>query len=241
MRMPPPIAAAVEPCRIPPASRWSVLVSSSSRSMTHTVQDASIVHQRCQKLVLLQDLNAVVVGVAHYDAAVTVDGYAAKWGFELPIAATFAADGADVRAVGVIQHLHAMIAVLNHDHMTGAVKRNTVRFLEMAITCAKLADGPQVLPIAVTKNLDAIVAAVGNNKISLRVKRHAAVASQLLRPAAPAANAADVGAISETKNLNATIIIIIIIIIINLTVCVKEEGMWGGLTLAEGGRAGVLL
>ena len=67
-----------------------------------------------------------------------------------------------------------MIAVLNHNQMTGAVKRNTVRLIELAIACAVLADGPQVLPIAVPHNLGAMVAAVSNHKIAFRMKRNAA-------------------------------------------------------------------
>jgi hypothetical protein len=48
------------------------------------------------KLLSLQNLNAMVVGIAHDDAPVAVDGDAAKWIVELPVAAAFAADGADV-------------------------------------------------------------------------------------------------------------------------------------------------
>jgi hypothetical protein len=77
------------------------------------------------KLRLLQNLNAMVAGIAHDDAPVAVDGDAAIWTAELPIVAASAADGADVRTVGIIQHLHAMIAYINHNQMTGAVKRNT--------------------------------------------------------------------------------------------------------------------
>ena len=96
------------------------------------------------------------------------------------MAAAFAADGVDVRTVGVIQHLHAMIATLNHNQMTGAVKRNSVRFVELAVACTVLTHASQVLPIAVTKNLDAMVAAVSNykttqhNNIAFRIKRNAA-------------------------------------------------------------------
>ncbi len=91
----------------------------------------------------------MVLGVAHDDAPVAVDANAANWTAELSLPATFAADGADVRTVRVIQHLHAMITILNHNQMTGAIKRYTVRIVELAIACALFADGPQVLPIAV--------------------------------------------------------------------------------------------
>mgnify|MGYP000954732456 CR=1 FL=1 len=65
------------------------------------------------------------------------------------VAAAAAANGAHVRSVAVIQHLHAMITVLNHNQMTRAVQRNTIRTVELAVACAFLADGPQVLPVAV--------------------------------------------------------------------------------------------
>jgi hypothetical protein len=57
----------------------------------------------------VQNLNAVIVGVAHYDTAVTGDANPAKCSFKLSVAATFATDAADVRSIGVIPHLHAMI------------------------------------------------------------------------------------------------------------------------------------
>ncbi len=112
----------------------------------------------------------MVVGVANYDAPITVDGNPAKRDLKLSVAAAFAADGADVRTVGVIQHLHAMIRALNHNQMTGAIQGNTVRFLELAIFCVLMTDGPQVPPIAVPKNLDAIVAVITHDQIALMVK-----------------------------------------------------------------------
>ena len=67
----------------------------------------------------------------------------------MAVAAAVAADGADVRSVAVIQHLHAVITLLNHNQMTRAVQRNTPRIIELAVACAFLANGPQVLPVAV--------------------------------------------------------------------------------------------
>ncbi len=96
-----------------------------------------------------QHLNAMVSSITHDHAPVCVDGDAAPGVIELARAATLAADGAHVRSVRVIQHLHAVITILGHDQMTGAVKRQTMRKVELAIACALLADGPQVLPIAV--------------------------------------------------------------------------------------------
>jgi hypothetical protein len=67
----------------------------------------------------------------------------------LAIAAAVAADGAHVRSVAVIQHLHAVIITINNNQMTRAVQRNTPRIIELAVACAFFADGPQVLPVAV--------------------------------------------------------------------------------------------
>ncbi len=63
-----------------------------------------------------------------------------------------------------------MIAMLNHNQMTGAVKRNTVRLIELAVACAFLADGPQVLPIAVLHNLDAMVVKIAHDDVALVVE-----------------------------------------------------------------------
>ena len=91
----------------------------------------------------------MVSGITHDHAPVCVDGDAAPEVTELARAAALAADGAHVRSVRVIQHLHAVIAILGHDQMTGAVKRQTMRKAALTITIALLAYGPQVLPIAV--------------------------------------------------------------------------------------------
>ena len=90
-------------------------------------------HRQRQNLGLLKNLKAVVVGVAHYDAAVSVDDNPAKRSFKLSVAATFATDEADMRTIGVIQHLHAMTRILNHNQMTGAIQSNTIRHPELAI------------------------------------------------------------------------------------------------------------
>ena len=71
----------------------------------------------------LHNLNAMVLGVAHNDAPVAVDANAANRISELSLPATLAADGADVRTVRVIQHLHARINMLKHNQMTGARAR----------------------------------------------------------------------------------------------------------------------
>jgi hypothetical protein len=42
-----------------------------------------------------------------------------------------------------------MITILNHNQMTGAIKRYTKWTVELDIACALLADGPQAPPIAV--------------------------------------------------------------------------------------------
>ncbi len=111
-----------------------------------------------------------------------------------------------MRTVGVIQHLHAKIALLDYNQMTGAVQRNPTRTAELAIASALLADGPQVLPIAVPKNLDAIVTAVTDYKIAFHIKHHAAIAgTQLPGPAALAANVANADTVAQPENLNAAV------------------------------------
>ncbi len=82
---------------------------------------------------LLQHLNAVVVAVTQDHAPIAVDGDTTAWMEELAVTAALAADGAGVRAVAVIQHLHAMIALLDDNQMAGAIKRNALRISKLAI------------------------------------------------------------------------------------------------------------
>ena len=69
----------------------------------------------------MENLHAIVVGVGHDDAPVAVDGDAAIRLVEL----SFAADGADMCAVAVAQHLHAMVVSFNYNNVTGGIERYT--------------------------------------------------------------------------------------------------------------------
>ncbi len=85
---------------------------------------------------LLQHLNAVVVCVGHNYVPIAVD-CETLWIEQLSVAATpTAANGVDVRTVGVVQHLHAMIKFVNYNQMTSAVQRNTPRIVKLARACA---------------------------------------------------------------------------------------------------------
>ena len=66
----------------------------------------------------------MVAVVSHDDAPVAVDGDAAVRTVELPVTCALAADGANMGAVGVPQHLHAMIAVVNNNKVTGRIERD---------------------------------------------------------------------------------------------------------------------
>ena len=97
----------------------------------------------------MQHLDAAVLVVSHDDAPIAVDSDAALRIIELTITCATAADRADMGSISIIQHLHAMIAIFNHNQLPRAVQRDTHRSIELAVACAPLADGPQVLPVAV--------------------------------------------------------------------------------------------
>ena len=71
-----------------------------------------------------KNLHAMVAVVSHDDAPVAVDGDAAVRTAELPVTRATAANGANMGAVGVPQHLHAMIAVFNNNKVTGSIERD---------------------------------------------------------------------------------------------------------------------
>ena len=73
----------------------------------------------------LHNLHAMVAGVSHDDAPVAVDGNAAIGGEEMSVAKAVAADGANMGAVAVAQHLHAMIASFNYNNVTCGIERDT--------------------------------------------------------------------------------------------------------------------
>ena len=72
----------------------------------------------------LQNLHAMVVGVSHDDAPVAVDGDAATRVVELSVVIATAADGANMGAVAVAQHLHAMVVSFNYNNVTGGIERD---------------------------------------------------------------------------------------------------------------------
>ena len=69
---------------------------------------------------------AAVISIVHDDVSVAVDGDA-RGSAEMTTA-----DGADVRAIGVIQNVHTRIATVSHNQMTGAVQCNTLRTTKLA-------------------------------------------------------------------------------------------------------------
>ena len=77
----------------------------------------------------LQNLHAMVAAVSHDDAPVTVDGDAALRAAELSVAETIAADGANMGAVGVAQHLYAIVPI-NNNNVSGGIERYARGILE---------------------------------------------------------------------------------------------------------------
>ncbi len=71
-----------------------------------------------------KNLHATVAVVSHDDAPVAVDGDAAQRTAKLPVTRATAANGANMGAVGVPQHLHAMIAEFNNNKVTGSIERD---------------------------------------------------------------------------------------------------------------------
>ncbi len=122
----------------------------------------------------MEHLHTMVTGVSHDHAPVAVDGDAAIRVAELPVAWALAADGANVRAVAVAKHLHALVALLNNNNVAGGIKRDARGIIELTCSCSFAADGADVSSVTVAKNLHSMVAVVGNNKVALAVKRDAA-------------------------------------------------------------------
>ena len=78
----------------------------------------------------LQHLYAVIVAVAHDDAALAVDQNAAGTD-ELPISTATAANSSYVAAVAVAQHLHSMITRVSYDDVACTVKRDAEGLVEL--------------------------------------------------------------------------------------------------------------
>ena len=109
-------------------------------------------------------------------------------------------------AVAVAQHLHAMIAAINNNNVTGGIERDTRGTLELAGACSCAADGAEMLAVAVAQNLNTIVVIISNNKVAFAVKRNTTNAiyasSELPVAAAAAADCADVGAVAQPMHLH---------------------------------------
>jgi len=151
----------------------------------------------------LENLHTMVPGVSHHDAPVAVDGNTARRLVELSVAFAFVADGANMGAVAVAQHLHAMIAAFNNNNVTCGIERDTHGPFELAGACSFAADGAEMRAVAVAQNLNTMVATVGNNKVAFAVKCNTAIASSDLPVAAAlAADGADVGAVAQPMHLH---------------------------------------
>ncbi len=109
-------------------------------------------------------------------------------------------------AVAEAQYLHAMVAVINNNNVTGGIERDARGTLELAGAFSSAADGADMLTIVVAQHLHTMVVKVGNNKVAFAVKRHTAIASSELPFAdALAADCADVGAVAQPKNLHTSV------------------------------------
>ena len=80
--------------------------------------------------VSLQQLYAVIQGVAHDDAPLAVDQNTTGTA-ELPVSAALAADGSHVAAVAVAQHLHSMIQRVGYNDVACTVKRDAAGIDEL--------------------------------------------------------------------------------------------------------------
>ena len=89
---------------------------------------------------------------------------------ELADACSSAADGADMRAVAVAQHLNTMIATVGNNKVAFAVKRHTtLPGCELPVAAAPAADGADVCAVAQPKHLHTSVAAVKYSNVALAV------------------------------------------------------------------------
>ena len=158
-----------------------------------------------------EKLHAMVAGVSHDDAPVAVDGHAATRLVELSVSGAFAADGANMRAVAVAQHLHTMVAFFNDNNVTGGIERDARGPMELSGACSFAADGADMRAVAVAQYLHTMVEKVRNNKVAFAVKRNTAItySCKLSVAAALAAEGADVGAVAQPKHLHTSVAAVI--------------------------------
>ena len=75
-----------------------------------------------------------------------------------------------------------MIAPINYNKVTRAIKRNAPGIIELTVTCTMDADVAHMKPVPVPQHLDAIIAAVTHNKVALIIKRNITAALELPLP-----------------------------------------------------------
>ena len=71
----------------------------------------------------LKNLHAMIAEIAHCNPPVSIDNNAAGI-TELAVAAALGADGSNMRAITVPQHLHAVILLIGYKDMPRPVKGN---------------------------------------------------------------------------------------------------------------------
>ena len=155
----------------------------------------------------LQNLHAMVEGVSHDDAPVAADGDAATRVAELSVACAFAADGANMGAVAVAQHLHAMVACFNYNNVTGGIERDARGTVELASACSYAADGADMGAVAVAQHLHAMVALINYNNVTGDIERDARGILELAGACSSAADGADMRAVAVAQHLHAMVIV----------------------------------
>ena len=63
-----------------------------------------------------------------------------------------AADGADVRAIAVAQHLNTMVAAIGYNKVDFAVKRGSTMAVKLSFAAALAADGANVRAVALERS-----------------------------------------------------------------------------------------
>ena len=102
--------------------------------------------------VSLQQLYALIMGVAHDDVPLAVDQNAVGM-VKLPVFTAFAADGSHVAAVAVAQHLHSMIIGVGYNDVACTVKRDAVGPDELTSAGALAAYSAHVRSVAAPQHL----------------------------------------------------------------------------------------
>ena len=77
-------------------------------------------------------MQAIIARVAHNNAPIAIDSEIIRV-VELAVAAALGADGSNMRAVTVPQHLNAIIFIVSHKNVPGAVKGDAPGILKLAV------------------------------------------------------------------------------------------------------------